>query len=94
MAVKINIHQNLQYLTNSQDIVEVEGNTVGQCLDQLVGQFPAIKKELFDKNNKLLSYIEIYVNGESSYPEELAKSVDDGDELTGEADLFGVGLNR
>ncbi len=81
MAVKINIHQNLQHLTNDQDIVEVEGNMVSQCLDHLVKQFPDIKKELFDKNNKLLGYVEIYVNGESAYPEELAKSVNDGDEI-------------
>jgi len=29
----------------------------------------------------LLNYVEIYVNLESSYPEELAKPVRDGDEL-------------
>ena len=44
MAVKINIHQNLQHLTNDQDIVEVEGNMVSQCLDHLVKQFPDIKR--------------------------------------------------
>jgi len=81
MGVKINIHQNLQHLTNDQDIVEVSGSTVGQCLDHLVKQFPGIEKELFDKNNKLLSYVEIYINEESAYPDELAKPVKDGDEL-------------
>jgi len=29
----------------------------------------------------LLNYVDIYVNQESSYPEELAKPVKDGDEL-------------
>jgi molybdopterin converting factor small subunit len=36
---------------------------------------------LFDKSGNLLNYVDIYVNGESSYPEELAKPVKDGDEI-------------
>jgi len=81
MSVTINLHPNLLQFTNDQAIVEVNGNTVGQCLDDLVKQFPQIKSWLFDKTGKLLNYIEIYVNQESSYPEELAKPVKDGDEL-------------
>ncbi|MCK5581341.1 MAG: hypothetical protein KAJ18_08720, partial [Candidatus Omnitrophica bacterium] len=47
----------------------------------LIQQFPGIETKLFDKNGKLLNYVDIYVNQESSYPEELAKSVKDVDEL-------------
>ena len=71
----------LYQYTNQQSIAEVNGDTVGQCLDNLIKQFPDIKKALFDKNGKLLNYIDIYVNKESAYPEELAKPVKEGDEL-------------
>ena len=81
MSVKININPTLCHYTNNQGVVEVNGDTVGQCLNHLVKQFPSIEKALFDKNGKLLNYIDIYVNGESAYPEELAKPVNDGDEL-------------
>ena len=81
MSVIVNLHPNLYQLTDGQTTVEVEGNTVGQCLDELVRRFPGIKSRLFDKKGKLLNYIDIYVNQESSYPEELAKAVRDGDEL-------------
>jgi len=81
MGVKINIPSGLQHLTNDQVVAEVSGNTVGQCLDNLVKQFPGIESELFEKNGKLLEYVDIYINLESSYPEELAKPVKDGDEL-------------
>ncbi len=81
MSVKINIHPVLYHFTNDQDVVEVNGSTVGQCLEQLVAQFPEVKKGLFGKDGKLLNYVDIYVNGESAYPEELAKPVEDGDEL-------------
>ena len=81
MSIKINVHPNLYHLTNDQHVVEVKGGTVGECLEYLVTQFPGIKDGLFDKKGKLLNYVDIYVNLESTYPEELAKSVQDGDEL-------------
>jgi molybdopterin converting factor small subunit len=81
MSIKVNINPGLYQYTNNQRIAEVNGNTVGQCLNHLVKQFPGIEKGLFDKNGKLLNYVDIYVNGESAYPEELAKPVKDGDEL-------------
>lgn len=55
---------------------------MGECLQDLVNQFPAIKQRLYDKNGKLANFVEIYVNSESSYPEELAKVVKDGGEIT------------
>ena len=81
MSVTINIDTGLHQLTDGQTTVQVEGKTVGQCLDQLVDRFPEIKPRLFDKKGELHKYIDIYVNQESSYPEELAKAVRDGDEL-------------
>jgi molybdopterin synthase sulfur carrier subunit len=81
VSVKINIHPFLSQHTNSQDVVEVNGSTVGQCLEQLVARFPELRPWLFEKDGKLNRLVEIYVNMESSYPEELAKPVKDGDEL-------------
>jgi molybdopterin converting factor small subunit len=78
--VKINV-TTLSHYTDGQQVVEVNGSTVGQCLDHLVKQFPSIKPYLFDKDGKLHSDIDIYANGRSIYPEELAKMVNDGDEL-------------
>jgi molybdopterin converting factor small subunit len=81
MSVRINLHPNLYQFTNDQVIVEVKGGTVGECVNQLVKRFPRVKSMLFDKSGNLLNYVDIYVNGESSYPEELAKPVKDGDEI-------------
>ncbi len=81
MSIKIDIPSYLQLFTNSMEAVEVNGSTVGECLNHLVTQLPGIEKMLFAKNGKLLGYVNIYVNGEDAYPEELAKPVKDGDEL-------------
>ncbi|MFC2002037.1 MoaD/ThiS family protein [Chloroflexota bacterium] len=80
MSIKVNTGPLLSQSTNKQQIVEVNGNTVGECLRNLVEQFPRLK--LFEKDGQLLAYIEIYINGESAYPQELDKPVKDGDELS------------
>ncbi len=62
-------------------MVEVRGKTVGDCLDHLIERYPGMREGLFDKKGKLLNVVEVYVNNESAYPEELAKPVQDGDEI-------------
>lgn len=81
MSVKVNIHKTHRQFTGGSEFVEVEGQTVGDCLDDLVRQFPSIKEALFDKKGRLLNVIEVYVNMESTYPEELKKKVRDGDAI-------------
>ena len=82
MSIRVNIHPSLQYLANDLAVVEVDGNTVGQCLDDLVKQFPSLHRQLFDDKGELLNYVEIYINMESAFPLELTKPVKDGDEVS------------
>jgi len=81
MGVEINIHPTLLSFTDNQEVVQVNGGTVGQCLEQLVARFHNVKERLFNKDGKLLSHVDLYINEESAYPEEMAKPVNDGDEL-------------
>ncbi len=81
MSVKVHIHKSQRQFTNGLDVVETQGNTVGDCLKDLVLQHPAMGNNVFDKNGKLSPLLEIYVNAESAYPGELAKEVKDGDEV-------------
>lgn len=81
MSIKINIHKTHRQFTNGLNIVEVDGNTVGACLDNLVRQFPGMGKALFNKKGKLANVIEIYLNLKSAYPGELSKPVKDGDNI-------------
>jgi molybdopterin synthase sulfur carrier subunit len=81
VSVKINIHPFFYNATGNQSTAEVEGKTVGQCLEQLVARYPGLKDQLFEKNGKLNRLVEVYVNGQTAYPDELAKEVKDGDEI-------------
>ncbi len=80
-SVKINIPSYMRSFTNNMEVVEVNGSTVGKCLDHLMKQFPGIKGQLFSKHGNLFENIIISINGKSAYPEQLAKPVKDGDEL-------------
>ena len=67
--------------TGGGSTVDVDGNTVGQCLDALVKAFPDIRRVLFTRSGALVGNIDLYVNRKSAYPDELKQSVSDGDEI-------------
>ena len=82
MVVKINIPWFLQRASNDVAVIEVQGDTVGDCLKRLVARFPLLEKELFDEPGRLAPQVDIYVDGRSIYAEGLARPVKDGDELS------------
>ncbi|MBN1687404.1 MAG: MoaD/ThiS family protein [Spirochaetales bacterium] len=82
MSATAVIPWNLTAFTNKSKQVNVEGSTVGECLEHLVRQFPEMKPDLFNKDGKLHNDIIIYLNKRTTYPEQLAKPVEDGDELS------------
>ncbi len=77
MSVKVRVDPSLLNLTNGHKVVEVEGKTVGQCLDSLQARFPALNPVLFQQG-QTWSDIGIFLNNNSAY---LSQPVEDGDEL-------------
>ena len=77
MGVKVQIDPSLLNLTKGYKEVEVEGKTVGQCLDSLQARFPDLNSALFQQG-QTWSDIGIFLNNNSAY---LSQSVEDGDEL-------------
>ena len=81
MSVMVTIHKTHRQFTSGLETVPVNGDTVGDCLNALTERFPQMKTALFDKKNRLKNQIEIYLNMESAYPDELKKMVKPGDEI-------------
>ena len=81
MSVHVNLHKTHRQYTDGKETVAVEGKTVGECLNDLIRKYPLLENEILDKKGKLLSVLEIYLNGASAYPNELAREVKDGDEI-------------
>jgi molybdopterin converting factor small subunit len=82
MTVQIDIPPFLRGIAGDAKMTNVSGGTVGECLENFITQFPGSKEFLFDKNGKLLKYLDVYVNGKSAYPEELTKKVNNGDKIS------------
>ena len=81
MSITIEISSVFARYARNQTVFQVKGSTVGECLQDLVRQFSGLKKIFLDKNGNLHHIYDVYVNGKSAYPKEMAKPVKDGDKL-------------
>jgi len=75
---KILIPTALRQFTEQSDSVDVTGATVREALDQLTVRYPNIKKNLFNDQGKLRSFVNVYVNDE-----DIRYLDKDGTKLTG-----------
>ena len=82
MSMKFKLDPVLSHYINNQQTVEVNGNTVGECLDNLANQYPELKTVMYTEDGELASFIAVYINGNDAYPDGLSKPVKDDDELS------------
>jgi molybdopterin/thiamine biosynthesis adenylyltransferase/rhodanese-related sulfurtransferase/molybdopterin converting factor small subunit len=61
---KILIPTALRQFTGDQDAIDVTGGTVAEALTQLTTQYPNLKKNLYNDQGKLRSFVNVYVNDE------------------------------
>ncbi len=65
MAVKVFISTTLRSFTNRDSNLKLEGRTIGEVLNDLIKKYPDAGKALFDENNNLRPFINVYVNDEN-----------------------------
>jgi molybdopterin/thiamine biosynthesis adenylyltransferase/rhodanese-related sulfurtransferase/molybdopterin converting factor small subunit len=61
---KVLIPTPLRQYTEKRDSVELAGSTVGEILSALTAQFPDLRKQLFNDEGKLRSFVNVYLNDE------------------------------
>src|SRR5579875_51561 len=61
---KILIPTALRQFTEQQDSIEVTGATVSEALEHLTTQYPNLRKNLFNDQGKLRSFVNVYVDDE------------------------------
>jgi molybdopterin/thiamine biosynthesis adenylyltransferase/rhodanese-related sulfurtransferase/molybdopterin converting factor small subunit len=64
MPVKIHIPTPLRPYTDRLDVVEIDGTTVDELLENLTKRFAALRQHLFNEEGRLRSFVNIYVNDE------------------------------
>jgi molybdopterin converting factor small subunit len=82
MDIKVKIfYSELQRRTGNQDSVMVSGNTVGDCLHDLVRRYPDTRKLIFNEQGKLLERVFVFVNAEGMQKADLNRTLTETDVL-------------
>src|SRR5204862_121329 len=82
---KILIPTPLRQYTDKKDTLELSGSTVGELLKNLTSEHPDLRKQLFNDEGKLRSFVNVYINDEDiRYLSKDATPVSENDTLTSE----------
>ena len=80
MVCRIKIPGYLKDKTNGETITELKGETVRECIEELVYRFPDLKGEILDNQGRLLLKWSISINDQiADASDEMAQPVKDGD---------------
>jgi molybdopterin converting factor small subunit len=72
----------LRPYANGQTEVNVQGNTVGEALNDLVVQYPSLKKHLFNDADELRPFVNLFLGEEDvRHLQGLNTPLEDGDKL-------------
>ncbi len=61
----IRIPTPLRAYTNGQKEIAVEGQTVGEALENLVTLYPALRSHLFSSEGRLRAFVNLFLNEEN-----------------------------
>jgi len=78
MSINVKLSLLLRQFTNGQEVVEVTGYSVQECLDALTVQFPDMRRWLFTKQGEVATHVRLFINRQQA---SAAESLKDGDEL-------------
>ena len=64
MSIVVRIPAPLRRLTNGQDKVDVEADSLGGVIDAMNEQYPGLRDRICDDQGQLRNFVNVYVNGE------------------------------
>src|SRR5579864_7157073 len=80
---KVLIPTPLRQYAGKQDSVELTGATVGEVLSALTTQFQDLRRQLYNDEGKLRSFVNVYLNDEDiRYMQKDATPVKEGDTIS------------
>jgi molybdopterin converting factor small subunit len=81
MSVEVFLSPALQPMAGDLAAINVDGKTLGECLDNLMQNYPQLREALVDNNRVVRPDYMIFINGENAYTEEITRPVKDGDKI-------------
>lgn len=83
MAVRVLIPTPLQKLTQEQDTVECEAQSVSQLVESLEQNWPGMKNRLCDESGQIRRFVNVFVNSEDiRFLQGRDTPLHDGDEVS------------
>jgi len=80
---KVLIPTPLRQFAGKNNSVDASGASVGEVLGNLTTQFPDLRKQIYNDEGKLRSFVNVYLNDEDiRYMQKDATPVKDGDTLS------------
>ncbi|MCU0787864.1 MAG: MoaD/ThiS family protein [Verrucomicrobia bacterium] len=83
MSKTVRIPTPLRKLTNNEELVEVNGSTVGEIITELQTRYPGFQERLLDDKGQIRRFVNIYVNEEDvRFLENQSTALKEGDEVS------------
>lgn len=83
MPTNVRIPTPLRKLTADQEVVAIDGATVGEILKNLDATFPGFAERVCDEQGEVRRFVNIFVNDEDiRFLENRSTIVNDGDEIS------------
>ncbi len=83
MSIQVRIPTPLRGLTENKDVVDAEGATVNELIENLQTRYPGLKERICDDKGELRRFVNVYINDEDiRFKDGKDTAVKDGDEIS------------
>lgn len=83
MPTRVLIPTPLRVYAGKQDVIEVEGGTVGELLTNMTAEYTELRKHLYNEDGRLRAFVAIFVNDDDiRFLEKEATPVKEGDTVS------------
>lgn len=83
MSIPVRIPTPLRKLTQNQEIVQIEGATIRDVINNLEHSYPGLKERICDEQNNIRRFVNVFVNDEDiRFLQDAETAVKPGDEVS------------
>ena len=94
MPTRILIPTPLRVYVGKQDVIEVEGRTVGELLANMTAEYTELHKHLYNEDGRLRAFVAIFLNDDDiRFLEKEATPVKEGDTVSIIPTVAGGGIS-
>ena len=83
IQVPVRIPTPLRKLTQNQEVVQIEGATIRDVINNLEQSYPGLKERIYDEQNNIHRFVNVFVNDEDiRFLQDVETAVKPGDKVS------------